>query len=261
MEKTDHIVPLHIHCARCGNKWTIENCVDFITEDVLRPCPDVDSNIGKTLAQLEADLNAQNDGEYCISPTVRNNRWKSKSTRATPLERDGWRTDESKKPITMEYVLRLGDEIQAYCCRYFHSACYQEEIAEREARQAAEAAKRIGDMLILWGFEGVLVRKEAIPKYICDWIGAVMGVPGANEASLEEIYLRVETAQGNFGFFLAEYPLIDLTDTGVNPVALAPTFAHAPLGFPPLVTLNPQDGAMLLLLWQLLTKQQRNNAK
>lgn len=86
------------------------------------------------------------------------------------------------------------------------------------ARHAAEEVQAITEMLTHFGFTGLKVEHVPIPQLLRDWLCQDEDFAALKEADIatEMTYLKVESAQGLFGLFLALYPAIDLSGTGVD---------------------------------------------
>ena len=87
---------------------------------------------------------------------------------------------------------------------------------------------QIADFLNRCGFERVqVVELDDLPEHTWEWLGEGWEESAFNEA-LEEVaesgesprYWSIETAQGEFGLFMAPILMVDLTGSGVEPFQL-----------------------------------------
>jgi hypothetical protein len=92
------------------------------------------------------------------------------------------------------------------------------------ARVAAENVQAMTELFTHFGFTGLKVEVIPLPQHLRDWMGQDEDFTALNddEIAAEMTYLKVNSAQGAFGVFLAVYPAIDLTGTGVDFDELAP---------------------------------------
>jgi hypothetical protein len=116
------------------------------------------------------------------------------------------------------------------------------------------------EMLKAHGFDDVRIRPDAVPRHLIDALKLQLikddDWEEGDENPLTAIeYYRVTTKQGSFGFFVTEYPVLDLTGTGLslNDFCLPDDLPPLPPDFPPVVPVADSD--ILLLLWQLLMKK------
>jgi hypothetical protein len=253
--------PPGLVCTSCGGGLKLENCHDYDDEGDFIEGKPPDEVVGKTLRQAEDWLNLRGNAVYSVDTAVRNDLWMVDNPDGPFSEAEGWRDENSKDtPITMDYVIQPGDEwsVRAQC--YYHGACYRELLAEQNTASEQAMADGLKEMLEQSGFDAVVVTKSVIPKHIRDWMrqgGDLDDDLDLDEAASEMTYLRVKTAQGNFGFWFAAYPAIDLTGSGVKIGELVPEMAAAPAGFPDICGFDG-DPALLVRLWQLLVKRQKN---
>lgn len=251
-----------IVCARCGVGWSLENCHDYDDEGGFEESRSLGGYVGKTLREVQEELDDQSDAAYRVHTAIRNDRWVDNSPdhkRYGLGREEGWRSEDSDDPqITMDYIVQPGDHGNASFNRYYHGDCFKEMMSEDEAAEGIAMIEGLTQMFEGAGFDGVVITKIPLPQHIRDWM--LQDEPDLDDdeldaASDELTYLRVETGQGTFGIFIAAYPAIDLTGTGIELKELVPEMEDAPPDFPAICGFDG-DPAILLKLWQLLTKSQ-----
>ena len=244
-------------CASCGRGWDIGNCHDYVEDERFEEGVPLDSYVGKTLRQVQEELDRLNDAVRFVDLAVRNDQWVNSSPRARSGENEGWRcADSTDHKITEDYVVQPGDEGMFRTHEYYHGACARIRQAELAVEQEAETVEAFREMFEQTGFDAVVITKTALPNHIRDWVRQEGKDIDDEVIANEMTYFRVETGQGAFGIFIAAYPLIDLTGTNVGLVDVAPELAGVPIppNVPPLCGFDG-DTAFLLRLWQMLVKK------
>jgi hypothetical protein len=249
--------PPDIACAHCGRGWTLEGSHDFDIDGGFDDVIELGPYAGKTLAEVQAELSKRTDGEYRLMTAVRNDRWITADPAARFADHEGWRDEDSDPAISMDYVVRNGDQGSVYVTRYYHGPCYRSLQAAGRAQEESASIDGIRLMFEETGFGNVRVEKAPLPPHILAWIRSDDDAGEFTDEQLngEMSYLRVATDQGSLGVFMAVYPALDLEGTGIGIKDFDPQ-APDEMAALPIVSLTGEP-QQLLKLWQLMTKKQR----
>jgi hypothetical protein len=118
-----------IPCSVCGQKWTIDDCWNCDTNEVVSPR----DFVGKTLGAFRRSLRLKWDAHYAVQPDaqIRNDRYidltvDPKYPSHKRNER-GW----CRERLPASYVIQPGDEILVNRFRFDHPGCHAEWLARR----------------------------------------------------------------------------------------------------------------------------------
>jgi hypothetical protein len=247
--------PPQMTCAHCGLAgWTVENCHESeadsgFDDDSLS----LEPYVGKTLTEVQAALDSRTDGIYTLYATVRNDRWIEPEGRLGREE--GWRSHQDETdPIGMDHVAVPGDEASVYVLRFYHAVCRGQIRKDERTAARSDAVEAFKEMFSETGFGNVRVEGVALPQHILDWMRQEEDGDDLEDAREELTYLKVESDEGTVGVFLAAYPTLDLTDSGVSLAELMPEMEALPQGTPQIVGFDGNP-ATLLNLRQLMLKR------
>jgi len=115
---------------------------------------------------------------------------------------------------------------------------------------------RLRSLLESVGFGNVRVTREAWPPYLVCYVRSGPGDADDKPRMADMVYLRIRTAQGEFGLMDAagDLPMLDLQGTGVLAGDLFSELPDLPENLPFCPCLF--EPRQLLRLWQRLTAQQ-----
>lgn len=251
--------PPHMTCSRCGKAgWTIENCHEFVSADGFEAPFSLAPFVGKTLTEVQEALNARTDAIYSLHPSVRNDRWIDPEG---AFGREvGWRhnrdeeDEEDEDPIDMSYVVAEGDETNPFVLRFYHASCSSQMREEERAEQGTAALEAFAQIFTDTGFTNVRAEAIPLPEHILAWMRSEDPDGDLSGAADEMTYLRITSDQGVVGIFIAAYPTLDLTGSGVTLSELVPEMAAMPENAPQICGFDGNP-ATLLKLWQLLTQK------
>lgn len=212
--------PPHVLCSRCSKGWTFENCQDVDARGNFVNLP-LGEFAGKILREAEAALNQRTDGAYEMHFAVRNDRWKNSDITQRLSRQEGWRSEsDADHPITYDYVIHPGDEVQFTKYTYYHGECFLEFSSDEQKIELQEKMAELAVLFTACGFNGVKVMKGIFPhRFVLE--AKEDGV----DLSLDQdllLWFEVETVEGEFGVgILGEFPpMMDLRGTGASMKAL-----------------------------------------
>lgn len=248
----------HVLCARCGKGWEIATCHEIASDTTIEHVS-LEPYVGTTLRDALVTIAKQTDASRkSAGPlAVRNARWETPTDGTNNPSRDpeqrGWRSANSTDvAISPDYVIAPGDSTATFTTRYYHGPCIKELAIENDAKGREQAAGDLARMFSESGFEDVRVSIAPIPEHLRAWLAEEVGDLAATIP-----YYRVETRQGSLGIWITMFPVIDLHDTGIIPKDLGIETDPDDTTTPPCTPFLP-DKSQLLLLWQLMTKRQRD---
>lgn len=127
-----NLPPENIACAHCGESWTIENCRDVVVHES-REIIMLNEHIGMKLGEFKELYGQRNDAvfEMASGLCVRNDRYVDLRPKYPNSDRE-WESGISKNSqgwlnkddgLSVNYVIKQGDETSFNVKRYFHSDC------------------------------------------------------------------------------------------------------------------------------------------
>lgn len=258
VEPSFPLPPAHVVCARCGKGWEIAKCHEIESDTTIEHVslePYVGTKLSDALALIAKQTDASRESAGPLA--VRNARWETPTDGTDNPSRDpeqrGWRSaDSTDVSISPEYVIATGDSTATFTTRYYHGPCFKELAIENDARGREQTAENLAKMFSDSGFEDVRASIAPIPEHLRTWLAEEIG-----DLAAVIPYYRVETRQGSLGIWITLFPVIDLHDTGFLPKDLGIETDPTDTTTPPCAPLLPNK-SQLLLLWQLMTKRQRD---
>lgn len=255
----------HLVCAKCGETWQLETCHDIDSEGKFEGF-DLALFVGKTLREVESELQKRTDGERSFGHplAIHNPRWTTADPDdefATSEER-GWRRGErdTENLITSDYVVKPGDSTTIFCYHFYHGSCFRmmkQECAIREDIENINGMKKVFEEV---GFEDVRITRMPFPDHLRTWAAKDLNEgESVDNAAEGSPYYAVQTQQGSFGIWNAAYPVIDLHDSGVALHDFVPELAtEIPIDFPPFVGITGEPEQFMRLLILMMKQKARD---
>ena len=224
------VPPSQVRCAVCEQSWTLENCTDAYMQFDFADIP-LDDYAGKTLGEVEELLQTcRSEATYWLGRSFNDTVGvRHPGGTVAPVDGPDLRSPEERQDdlerweeVDLSYVAKPGDMIRPFRHSFYHKACLQQVLQEREEATLAQYVEGLAQMCREVGFEEVAATQAAPPDYLLAELGEEFAGED-EEVNPEHVnqqvpYFIVKTSLGNLGFFRGGegIPCFDLRSVGLK---------------------------------------------